>query len=143
MHVLCNVIVGHVFTGPMRDYLRSILNNGSIFPSKYIQEELRGDGDDEPFFVGVCIRRFDGPDNLNDGCESLKLSKLLPFLKPSQKQILKATKMIAHTKSQLEKFMKKPPTDIEFFNDEPMGDRAIKRLLKSIPDKPEVFLLWS
>ncbi len=109
------------------------LYSGSGYPSKYI---------------GVCVGEF-------NAIENFKVSELLPRFVATPEQIQKAAQMLAHFKSKLAErasvqYSQQDDPSIEWsYGPEKyelvswLEPNARQDLLDTIPDCPELYLVWS
>jgi hypothetical protein len=121
MYSICNVIVGAPIPKEIRRakgfYGISLEDIG--FTILY-----SGNADEEPGYCGVEISTF-------DECGTMKASDLR--LVPSEQQILEATNKLAEARRLL----------MEWLTEEDFKDEEKNQLVNSIPEKPDVYLIWS
>ena len=130
MYAICNVVCGAEMPKLIRSYLKEILI--AKVPLEYEIETLgfetlySGNGFNS-IYSGIILFKF-------DECSNTKAAELIPKLTANEDQINQARQALANTRKRFQEFLSK---------DEETSDEKKQKLLDSLPQNPEVLLIWS
>lgn len=82
---------------------------------------------DIPAYSGIVLSRF-------DECNNMRAAQLVPRLAANENQMNQARQALASTREQFQELLSQ---------DDETSDEEKKELLDSIPQEPEVVLVWS
>ena len=126
MYAICNVVCGAEMPKRIRSYLKEMLP-----PLEYetlgFKTLYSGNGDFNPVYSGVILFKF-------DECSNIKAVELIPKLTANEDQINQARQALANTRRRFQEFLSE---------DEETSDAKKQELLDSLPQNPEVLLIWS
>jgi len=123
-YAICNIVCGVEIPDAVRSYVDEVAD--SEYTAAGFKTFYRGNGD-TPAYSGVVLSRF-------DECNNMRADRLIPRLTANPDQMNQARQALANTKEIFQELLGE---------DEETSDEEKKALLDSIPQEPDVYLIWS
>jgi len=123
MYAICNIICGCEIPAIVREFVNEYTGD---YKDAGFETFYSGSGD-TPAFSGIVISKF-------DECSNLRAVELIARMNATAEQIAKARQNLTKTKNLFQDYLGEC---------EGVGDEEKQKLLDSIPQEPEVLLIWS
>lgn len=123
-YAICNIVCGCEIPDRVRSYMDELADGE--FAAGGFKTFYSGSGD-TPAYSGIVLSRF-------DECNNMRAANLIPRLTANENQMNQARQALASTREQFLELLGE---------DDETSDEEKKELLDSIPQEPEVLLIWS
>jgi hypothetical protein len=122
-YAICNIVCGAEIPDRVRSYLDEI--DGDYQDAGF--KTLYSGSGDTPAYSGIILSKF-------DECNNMRAAQLIPRLTANENQMNQARQALAATRERFQELLTE---------DEETSDEEKKELLDTLPQNPEVLLIWS
>lgn len=124
MYAICNIVCGTEIPDNIRSYMNEVADGD--YKAGGFKTFYSGSGD-TPAYSGIVLSRF-------DECSNMRASQLRERLVANPNQLDQARQALVKTKEIFQELLGE---------DEETSNEEKQALLNSIPQEPDIFLIWS
>jgi hypothetical protein len=124
MYAICNIVCGTEIPDNIRSYMNEVADGE--YTAGGFKTFYSGSGD-TPAYSGIVLSRF-------DECSNMRASQLRERLVANPNQLNQARQALVKTKEIFQELLGE---------DEETSNEEKQALLNSIPQEPDIFLIWS